>query len=91
MPGGMGTFDELLEVLTLFQLNAYRPKIGLLNVKGFYDPFLETLDRWIESGFVNADAKDYMVISADPAELLKGLDAHVPPPSVKKLNWTAKP
>lgn len=91
LPGGIGTFDELLEVLTLFQLNAYRPAIGLLNVRGFFDPFQGMLKQMVEEGFLNADAMGYFVVSSDPVDLMDRLAKFQPPGSVKELKWTAAP
>lgn len=102
LPGGIGTFDELLEVLTLFQLSAYRPKIGLLNVSEFYKPFLDMLTHLIAEGFLEENAMRYFVVCSDPEELLKalvddntgggadwptGLDSK----TLTHLAWTSKP
>ena len=91
LPGGIGTFDELLEVMTLFQLNAYRPKIGILNVGGCYDPFFAMLEQMKKDGFLNADATDYYVVASEPTELLDKLDAFTPPKSSVNLSWPTKP
>lgn len=99
LPGGIGTFDELLEVLTLFQLNAYRPKIGLLNVAGFYGPFLAMLEHTVREGFLEANALKYFVVRDDAEELLKALlddegatvNTGMKTEELANLSWTAKP
>jgi cytokinin riboside 5'-monophosphate phosphoribohydrolase len=99
LPGGIGTFDELLEVLTLFQLNAYRPKIGLLNVSGFYLPLIAMLEHTVREGFLEANALKYFVVRDTAEELLTTLldDAGVTvntgmdTAALASLSWTAKP
>lgn len=92
MPGGVGTFDELLEVLTLYQLNAYRPKIGLVNVDGFFNPFLTLLDNLIGEGFVEATIKDLVLVDDSATGLMKKMETFVPPESPSRnLVWHSRP
>ncbi|MGE0559369.1 MAG: TIGR00730 family Rossman fold protein, partial [Burkholderiales bacterium] len=55
LPGGMGTFDEMFEILTLTQLGVHEKPCGLLNVNGFYAPLMAFLDRAVEERFVRAE------------------------------------
>ncbi|CBZ25438.1 ysine decarboxylase-like protein [Leishmania mexicana MHOM/GT/2001/U1103] len=92
LPGGVGTFDELLEVITLFQLNAYRPKIGIVNVDGFFDPFVALLRHLIAEGFVEEKVFDFLVIKPTAVEVMEALKSFVPPPSpFSTLIWTSRP
>lgn len=92
LPGGVGTFDELLEVITLFQLNAYRPKIGIVNVKGFFDPFVALLHHLVEEGFLEKDIFKFVVIKPTAVELMDALRSFTPPPSpAATLVWKARP
>ncbi|KPA76193.1 lysine decarboxylase-like protein [Leptomonas pyrrhocoris] len=92
LPGGVGTFDELLEVLTLFQLNAYRPKIGIVNVEGFFDPFLALLHHLVAEGFLEEKIFGFVVIKPTAVELMKALRDFVPPPSpAASLVWKSRP
>ena len=61
LPGGLGTLEELVEVVTWAQLGLHRKPCGLLNVDGYHDPLIAFLDRAVEEGFVTA---------ASPAALL---------------------
>ncbi|EPY24438.1 lysine decarboxylase-like protein [Angomonas deanei] len=91
LPGGVGTYDELLEVVTLFQLNSYRPKIGVLNANQFYKPFLDLLQHTIEQGFVDKYVLDFIVVRDNAADLLQALKELDPPASCKELTWTHRP
>lgn len=53
LPGGLGTFEELFEVLTWGQLGFHNKPIGLLNVNGYCDPLLMMLDRGVQSDFLS--------------------------------------
>jgi uncharacterized protein (TIGR00730 family) len=92
LPGGVGTFDELLEVLTLFQLGAARPKIGLLDVGGFFQPFLLLLRHLVSQGFAEETVCESFVTATTAEELLRRLDEFVVPLDMPQpLNWNAKP
>ncbi|KAG5508542.1 hypothetical protein GH5_06792 [Leishmania sp. Ghana 2012 LV757] len=92
LPGGVGTFDELLEVITLFQLNAYRPKIGVVNADGFFEPFIALLQHLIAEGFLEENVFDFVVIKPTAIEVMEALKSFVPPPSpASTLTWASRP
>ena len=92
LPGGVGTFDELLEVITLFQLNAYRPKIGIVNVDGFFDPFIALLNHLIAEGFEGKQVFDFVLIKPTAVELMEALRNFIPPVSpAASLEWKGRP
>lgn len=70
LPGGYGTLDELFEMVTLVQLRQVDIPIGLLNVKGFYDPLIRHLDRMTEEGFLRRSHRDIIAVSGQLEELL---------------------
>ena len=67
-PGGCGTFEELLEIITWRQLNLYRGQVVILNTDGYYDPMLQMFDRAIEQGFMHADHKRLFTVATTAAE-----------------------
>ncbi len=79
LPGGMGTFDEMFEILTLNQLGVQNKACGLLNVAGFYDPLLVFLNHAVEQRFVRAEHRDMIVIDDDPVRLIQRLGDWIMP------------
>ncbi len=78
MPGGFGTFEELLEIITWGQLGIHQKPIGLLNVAGYYDPLLMMIDRAIEESFILPRYRSLVVESSDAVELLEKLYSYEP-------------
>lgn len=56
-PGGAGTFEEFFEVLTLKQLGRHRKPIAILNVDGYYNPLLETIETSIKAEFIKPNCR----------------------------------
>ena len=73
LPGGMGTFEELCEVLTWAQLGIHSKPIGVVNAGGYYEPLLTLFDHAVSEGFL-APTNRMLLKSADsPDELLDDL------------------
>ncbi|KAB2890323.1 MAG: TIGR00730 family Rossman fold protein [Desulfobulbaceae bacterium] len=70
LPGGIGTWDEFFEVITLRQLGFHAKPCGLLDVNGFYQPLLQMLDKAEKEGLMKRSARKAIVVSSDPAEML---------------------
>lgn len=75
MPGGIGTLDEVFEMLTWGQLGLHQKPIGFLNVNGYYDSLLNFVDRVIEDGFMNESNKNLFVVNRTPEGLLADMDS----------------
>ena len=75
LPGGIGTFDEILEVIAWRQLRQLRQPIGLLDVAGFFQPWRALWQHVIDEGFVRAAELDTIVIDDDPGRLVDALYA----------------
>ncbi len=78
MPGGFGTFEELLEIITWGQLGIHQKPIGLLNVAGYYDPLLAMVDRAIEEGFILPRYRNLIVVASTAKALLEKLFSYQP-------------
>jgi hypothetical protein len=83
LPGGYGTFVELLEIITWAQLGLHAKPIGLLNIRGYFDRLTGFFDHAISEGFIKARQRHLVVAAATPAELLDRLVRHEMP-QVKK-------
>lgn len=71
LPGGLGTFEELCEILTWGQLGFHSKPVALLNVKQFYDPLLRMLDCAVEQGFLSIQNRKLLKTADNIAGLLK--------------------
>jgi len=79
LPGGFGTFEELLETITWAQLGLHGKPIGLLNVRGFYDALIAVFDHAIGEGFIREKHRGLVVAAPTAAELLDRLATHEMP------------
>lgn len=70
LPGGIGTLEELFEVLTWAQLGLHRKPLGILDVGGFYAPLRVFLDHAVAEGFITADHRGMLMVDTDPVRLL---------------------
>ncbi|WP_321334070.1 TIGR00730 family Rossman fold protein [uncultured Bacteroides sp.] len=71
LPGGCGTLEELLEIITWKQLGLYLNPIVILNVNGFFDPLLEMLDKAIEENFMRSQHSDIWSVATTPEKALE--------------------
>jgi uncharacterized protein (TIGR00730 family) len=79
LPGGLGTLEELFEVLTWGQLGLHRKPCGLLNVGGFYDGLLSFIDHTVNERFVKPENRAMILVADAPDALLDLLERYVPP------------
>ena len=63
LPGGIGTFEELLEIITWRQLGLYEGNIVILNVAGYYNHLLEMLSHAIDEKFMKPDHRELWVVA----------------------------
>lgn len=70
LPGGLGTLEELFEILTWRQLGWHDKPVGLLDIDGFYQPLLAGLRQMAEHGFIEPASIDNMLVAADPRTLV---------------------
>lgn len=69
LPGGIGTFEELLEIITWRQLHLYDGPVVILNTAGYYDPLLQMIDRAEEQGFMRKGRpRRLFAVTRDPTQ-----------------------
>ena len=73
LPGGLGTFEELCEILTWAQLGFHHKPIALLNVNGYYDPLISLVDHAVSEGFMSEANRAFLRDHHDLAHLLSDL------------------
>lgn len=73
LPGGFGTFEELLEITTWGQLRLHAKPIGVLNIAGYFDPLLAMLDHAVSEGFLRREHRDVLLVRDDPAALVEAM------------------
>jgi uncharacterized protein (TIGR00730 family) len=78
LPGGPGTLDELVEVLTWRQLGLHRKPAFLLNTGGYWDPLLTLFAHMAEQGFVGHEFRDYLTVAETVDELIAALRRALP-------------
>ncbi len=79
LPGGLGTFEETLEILTWSQLGIHRKPVGVLNVCGYYDGLLKLLASAVREGFVKREYVGLLLFADTPADLLDLFARWTPP------------
>jgi len=78
MPGGIGTLEELFEIMTLNQLAYIQKPLALFNVGGYFDKLIGFLEFAAEEGFLKKHQMELLIISEDPAEMLDKMAAYEP-------------
>lgn len=71
LPGGCGTLEELLEIITWKQLGLYLNPIVILNIKGYFDPLLQMMDRAMEENFMRRQHGDIWKVAHTPQEAVE--------------------
>lgn len=84
LPGGYGTFEELFEILTWAQIGLHQKPVGLLNVRGYFDPLLAMVEHARLEGFIYAEHRDLFTHAGEPHALLDALVNHRPPAGLER-------
>ncbi|CAA2993581.1 cytokinin riboside 5 -monophosphate phosphoribohydrolase LOG1-like [Olea europaea subsp. europaea] len=89
LPGGYGTLEELLEVITWAQLGIHDKPVGLLNVDGYYNSLLSFIDKAVDEGFITPSARHIIVSAPTAHELMSKLEDYIPKHNgvASKLSW----
>lgn len=79
MPGGFGTLEEIVEIVTWGQLHFHDKPCGLLNVDGYFDHLLAYFDHAQREGFLRRENRDMILVDADPAGLVQQFERYAAP------------
>lgn len=78
LPGGYGTMEEVLEMITWSQLGIHKKPVGLLNVDGYYNSLLALFDNGVEEGFIKPGARHIVLSASTAKELLIDMEKYTP-------------
>lgn len=84
LPGGYGTLEELFEILTWSQIGLHTKPVGLLNVRGYFDPLLTFIEHMRVEGFIYDEHRALLASEAEPEALLQRLEDFRPPPTLDR-------
>lgn len=83
-PGGIGTFEEFFEILTLKQLRRHEKAIAVYNIDGYYDLMEDMLSRAITEGFMKESCRKLYKVLNNEDELVNYLESYVPQKALPK-------
>ncbi|EFC47415.1 lysine decarboxylase [Naegleria gruberi] len=78
LPGGVGTFEELLEVITWKKLGIYCKPIIIVNVDGYYDPLIQLFNNAVNEKFMNPKHLDLFSVVSKGEDVVKAFETAVP-------------
>ena len=87
LPGGVGSLDELPEIMASNQLGIINKPVGILNTEGYYDHLLKWFDKAVEEGFISSANLKELLVSDNPEELVDLVVNHERP---SDDNWTKR-
>jgi len=83
LPGGIGTMEEVFEILVWSQLGLHRKPCGLLNIRGYFDKFIEFLHHAVDQQFIQTEHYEMIRVDDNPEALLFQLISYDPPSIAK--------
>jgi len=75
LPGGLGTLEELFEMLTWSQLGFHSKPVGLMNIAGYYSALLSFLDTGVSEGFMKQGHRDLLLSDTVATDLLEQMES----------------
>ena len=87
LPGGVGSLDELTEIMASNQLGIINKPVGILNTEGYYDHLLNWFNKAVDEGFISSKNLDELLVADSPDELIDMITNHKKP---SDENWTER-
>ena len=87
LPGGLGTLEEILEVITWAQLGYHEKPCAFLNVCGYFTHLLEFMDYAVTQQFIKQPHREMVIVDHDPDALIDAMSVYCPP---KEEKWPSK-
>ncbi|MBT3338965.1 MAG: TIGR00730 family Rossman fold protein [Anaerolineae bacterium] len=76
LPGGFGTLDELFETLTWKQIGEHGKPVGVLDVRGYFQPLIKMVEHFDKEGFIFSEHREGLLCNIDPTMLLEAMGNH---------------
>ena len=86
LPGGMGTFEEILEIVTWAQIGFHTKPCGILNICGYYDKLFAFLNNAVEERFIRPEHRNMLMWDVTPAGLFERFSKYKAPKIDKWLD-----
>ncbi|MEO1434538.1 MAG: TIGR00730 family Rossman fold protein [Bacteroidota bacterium] len=90
LPGGVGTLEELLEILTWKRLGIYNNPIVLVNVDGYFDPLIQMMEKAIQEKFMKPGHQNLWLAINDPTKVVEAIES-APSWDPEKIRFNYKP
>ena len=87
LPGGVGSLDELAEIMASNQLGIINKPVGILNNEGYYDDLLKWFSKAVDEGFISSENLKELLVSDSPEKLVEMITSHQRP---SDENWTER-
>ena len=87
LPGGVGSLDELAEIMASNQLGIINKPVGILNTEGYYNHLINWFKKAVKEGFISSANLNELLISDSPENLVEMVVNHKKPPDD---NWTKR-
>ncbi len=90
LPGGFGTAEELFEAITWNQLGIHSCPIIVFNIDGFYDGFIQFIEKAIATGFISELNGSIVAVANTPEEVIQKIKDYKVPDGRLNLDWSAQ-
>lgn len=92
IPGGLGTLEEVFNVISWSQLCFHQKPLGLLNVNGFYDGLLSFLNHLVKQEFISRSTRKILISAPTANQLIDQMLAYVPEPDpiISSVSWNTQ-